>query len=184
MRKLIVLMAMSGVCAWPQSLDLSSLDKLAAKASEVNKVSLDKDQLQMCLRMLPSDDNKKDADPKKLLSGLASIQVRNYEFSEAGEYSDADLDAVRAQMAKMQSCTVIVDSKEKNERSQIFMCSENGKASGVAIIDTEPKEISVVFIRGSLNLSDLGKLNGFMGLPDMPDIPIPNPKPKPKADAK
>jgi hypothetical protein len=183
MRKLVVLMAISGVCAWSQSLDLSSLDKLAAKASEVNKVSLDKDQLQMCLRMIPSDD-KKDADHPdlmKLLSGLESVQVRHYEFDKAGEYSDADLDAVRAQMAKMQSCTVIVDSKEKKERSQIFMCSESGKASGMAIIDSEPKEVSVVFIHGSVKLSDLGKLNGLMGLPDLMPNPEPNPKPKPEA---
>jgi hypothetical protein len=173
MKKLVILAAVSGLCAWSQSLDLSSLDKLAAKAKEVNRVSCDKNQLQMALKMIPSED-KKDPDAKKFLSGLGSVQVRNFEFEKPGAYSDADLDAVRAQMSKMQGCTVIVDSKEKNEHSQIFLCSEDGKASGLAVIDAEPKEISVVFIRGSVNFSDLGKLNGLMGMPDL----LLNAKPK------
>src|SRR3954454_15669529 len=112
MKKLAMLVAVSGMCASAQMLDLSSLDKLAAKAKEVHRVSLDKNQLQMFMKM-NSDEDKKDQDLKKVLNGMASVQVRNFEFEKAGEYSDSDLDAVRAQIAKMQNCTSIVDSKEK-----------------------------------------------------------------------
>lgn len=163
MKRLVLLMAISGACAWPQSLDLSSLDKLAAKAKEVHKVSLDKNQLQMFMKMNP-DEDKKDPDAKKVLNGLVSVQVRNFEFEKSGEYSDSDLDLVRAQIAKMQNCTSIVDSKEKDEHSQIFFCSDDGKGTGLAIVAAEPREVSVVYVRGSASLADLGKLNGVFGV--------------------
>jgi hypothetical protein len=160
-----LLIAVSGTCAWSQSLDLSSLDKLAARAKEAHKVSLDKEQLEKLKRMNLADGGN-DQDIKKLMTGLGSIQVRNFEFEKAGEYADTDLDAVRAQIAKMPNCTSIVDSKEKEEHSQIFLCGdEGGKGGGLAIISAEPKELSVVYIRGSVNFSDLGKLNGLMGIP-------------------
>ncbi|HEX4772643.1 MAG TPA: DUF4252 domain-containing protein [Bryobacteraceae bacterium] len=166
MKRLVMFVALSGICAWSQSLDLSSLDKLAAKAKQVHKVSLDKNQLQMVMKM-NSEEDKKDPDVKKVLNGLATVQVRNFEFDKSGEYSDSDLDAVRAQIAKMQNCTSIVDSKEKDEHSQIFLCSDEGKGTALAVVAAEPKEVSVVYIRGNMNLSDLGKLNGLMGIPDL-----------------
>ena len=165
----------SAVCALAQSLDLSSVDKLAAKAKEVNRVTLTHDQLQMFMRM--GGDNDK-SDKKKLMSSLDSVQVRNFTFEQAGQYSDADLDAVRSQVERMRGCTAIVDSKEKNEHSQVFLCSENGKASGIAVISGEPKEVTVVFVKGTLNLSDLGKLDGVMGMPKMELAPEPPAPPK------
>lgn len=161
MKILAVAIAMSGMCVWAQSLDLTSLEKLAAKAKEVNRISLDRNQLQSAGKMLSDDD------AKKVLSGLGSIQVRNLEFDKEGEFSDSDLDAVRAQIAKMQSCSAIVDSKEKNEHSQIFLCGDEGKGAGLAIVSAEPKELSVVYIRGNVSLSDLSKLDGVMGIPDL-----------------
>ena len=188
MRRLMVLVAASGfsVLGQSQSLDLSSLDKLAAKAKEVNKVSLTKDQLQSAMKLIPQNDDDDSETPKKLMHGLESVQVRNYEFAKAGEYTDADLDSVRAQMTKMRGCSAIVDSKEEKEHSQIFMCSEGGKNTGLAVIDSEPKEISVVFVKGDMNFSDLGKLNGLMGVPRMglnaePKPPVP-PTPAKKGD--
>ena len=159
---------------WAQSVvDLTSLDKLASKAKEVNKVSLDHDQLQMALKMMP--DNKKDKAEKMqdVMQGLESVQVRNLEFERAGEYVDKDLDVVREQIAKLHGCTAIVDSKEKNEHSQVFMCSDNGKPSGIAVISAEAKEISVVLVRGNLDFSQMGKLGGLMGMPHMDMGPKP-----------
>ena len=113
---------------------------------------------------------------KDLVSGLESVQVRNYEFDSPGEYTDADLNAVRKQVASLQGCTKIVESKEKNEHSEIYMCN-GGKVRGMAIISAEPKEISVVYIRGPFNMSDLGKLNGAFGTPKV-DSDDPDEKPK------
>ncbi len=158
--------AVSALCAWAQSsnsLDLSSLDKLDKKAKEVNRVSLNQEQLKAALQMAgPVGDGM-----KPMLQGLEGVEVRNYEFENSGEYSDADLDGIRSQLSKMKGCSKIVDSKEKNERSEIYMCSENGKQSGIAVIDAEQKELSVVFVKGPVNMKDLSKLHGAMGLPNL-----------------
>ena len=161
MKMIALALTLTGLCAWSQSLDLTSLDKLAAKAKEVNKVSLDRSQLQMALKMA----SKGDGDTKQLMSGLEGVQVREYTFEQKGQYLESDVDAVRAQVEKMRGCMAIVDSKEKSEHSQVFICSADGKPSGLAVISTEPKEVTVVFVRGTVNFGDLGKLGGGMGLP-------------------
>jgi hypothetical protein len=160
-------------------LDLSSLDKFAAKAKEANTVTLTHDQLHAAAGFIPSDDKDSQDKVKKVMAGLDSVQVRNYEFEQAGEFSDADLDSVRAQIAKLHGCTSIVDSKSKKEHSQVFLCSEEGKTTGIIVLDSEPKELNVVYVKGNMNMSDLGKLNGMMGIPKIDIGPTPHPNPKP-----
>jgi hypothetical protein len=169
MKKLTFAMTLLSVCTFAQSLDLSSLDKLASKAKEVNRVSLDQSQLRAALQMIPAnkESGMKADQMKNLVSGLSSIDVRNFEFATKGQYSDTDLNAIRTQMERMKGWAKIIDSKEENERAEVFMLTEENKPMGIAVIDAEPKEVSVVFIKGSLNLGDLGKLGGIMGLPHM-----------------
>jgi len=174
MKKTAMLLAVFTVGACAQTLrtdnlDLSSLDKLKSKAKEVSVVSLNREQLQAAMKMMPRKDKEKgDGDMVKgLMSGLDSVQVRDFEFEKPGMYSDSDLDSIRDQVSKMHGCSAIVDSKEKDEHSTVYICTVNGKSTGLAVIDSEPKEISVVFVKGAMDMSDLGKLGGLMGMPKM-----------------
>jgi Domain of unknown function (DUF4252) len=169
MKNASLLIFLSAVCAFAQSLDLSSLDKLAVKAKEVNRVSLNQSQLRAALQMMPAGEGagKNTEQMRKLVSGLASVEVRNFEFAQKGQYSDADVTAVRRQMERMHGWAKIIDSKEENERAEVFMLTEDNRPMGIAVIDAEPTEVSVVFIRGSVSLGDLGNLGGLMGLPHM-----------------
>jgi len=187
MKKIAMVMVTSALCARSQSLDLSSLDKFAAKAKEANSVTLTRDQLHAAARLVPMDDGdeKDGVSIKKAMTGLDSIQVRNYEFDEAGQFTDADLDGIRAQVSKLRGCKSIVESKAKKEHSQVFLCTQEGKTTGLVVINSEPKELNVVYIKGSMNLDDLGKLHGMMGVPKMDLGPGPGPhrgnaKPEPK----
>jgi Domain of unknown function (DUF4252) len=177
MKKLTLLMTLSAVCTLAQSLDLSSLDRLASKAKEVNRVSLNQDQLRAALQMMPADEGsaKDTGQMRRLVAGLSSVQVRNFEFDRKGQYSDADLNAIRTQMERMRGWAKIIDSKEADEHAEVFMLTEENKPMGIAVIDAEPQEVSVVFIRGSLRLADLGSLGGVMGLPRMQLGPQPHP---------
>jgi Domain of unknown function (DUF4252) len=148
-------------CCWAQQIDLSSLDKLEAKAKSVNRVNLDGKQLKSATNMVPSEDKK---DLNGVVSNLQGVQVRNYEFDGPGKYSDSDLDSVRKQVAAMPGCNKIIESKEDKEHSEIYMCNE-----AMAIISAEPTEVSVVFLRGAVNMGDLGKLHGIMGTPKVED---------------
>jgi hypothetical protein len=58
--------------------------------------------------------------------------------------------------------------KEVAEDSQIYVQAlPNDQLGGLAIISAEPKEVSIVFIVGVLNLSDVAKLGGNLGIPDI-----------------
>ena len=152
-----------------QSIDFSSLDKLAAKAKEVNTITLDQNQLRAALQMLPSSqmNAQQMQQLKKLASGLTSVAVRNFEFEKPGQFSEADLQPIRSQIAKQQGWSKIVDSKEEDEHSEIFMLTQNDKPAGLAVIAAEEDELSVVIVKGALTLNDLGSLGGLAGLPSM-----------------
>lgn len=170
MKKLVLLLGLSAAVAWSQSLDLSCLEKIAAKARETNEVNLDPNQIRAALQFIPHEEKDSpeiDQGTKKLIAGLQLVTVRNFEFEKAGEFQDSDLEPIRAQLAKLKGWGKIVDSKEKDEHSEVYMFTEDGKPTGIAVIDVEPKELSVVLVKGSSSLADIGKLHGFMGLPNI-----------------
>lgn len=174
MNKLIALMILSAACTLAQTLDFSSLDKLSSKAKEVNRVSLTGDQLRAALQMLPQDESNgaNREQLRRLAAGLTSVNVRNFVFASKDQYSDTDLNSVRSQMEKMKGWAKIIDSKEPHEHAEVFMLTEAEKPMGLAVIDAEPTEVSVVFIKGPLGLRDLGSLGGLMGLPGMALGPV------------
>ena len=93
----IACIALAPLCA--QELKLpASLDRLAAKASEVVDVTLDANLLQLASRFL-SDKNPDDAQVKKLIAGLKGIYVRSFEFEKAGEYQESDIEPLRRSFA-------------------------------------------------------------------------------------
>ncbi len=168
--KWLTLIGLSVAALCAQSLDLSSLEKIASKAKESNEVNLNAGQIRAALQFIPHDD-KGDLDiddsSKKLLAGLQTITVRNFEFEKPGAFQDIDLEPIRSQLAKLKGWGKIVDSKEKDEHSEVYMFTEDGKPTGIAVIDVEPKELSVVLVKGTSSLADIGKLHGFMGLPNI-----------------
>jgi len=68
-------------------------DAVAAKASKKVELDLDTKLLRLAARF------SGDREARDLLAGVNTIHVRNYEFSGAGSYSQADLDGLRNQVA-------------------------------------------------------------------------------------
>jgi hypothetical protein len=159
-----------------QTIDLSALDKLANRASEVNTISLDGDNLRTAAQFL-SGNNPDVKQARSIVEGLQGIWVRNFAFKDKEEYSTKDLVPVRDQL-KTGGWSKVVESREKDETSEIYLRSENQKTIGLAIISQEPKELTVVVISGSIDLERLGKLSGSLGIPPLePHHPQPTLKP-------
>jgi hypothetical protein len=169
----IIFAAVTGA-AWGQNpqpagaLDLSSLDKLEAKAKEVNNVTLDRDLLKLAGGFLSGKDKDQQA-VKTLVDGLKGVYVRNFEFSSKDQYSMADVEPIRKQIRAL-GWSRIVESREKGDDGTIREIDEvyinTGAGGGLAIISAEPKELSVVYIDGVLKMEDLQKLHG-LGVPDI-----------------
>jgi hypothetical protein len=144
-----------------------NLDKLAAKASEVVDVSLDGALLQLASRFL-SDKDADEAHVKKLVGGLKGIYVKSFEFEDRDQYKLSDVDELRAQLkAPGWSRIVTTRSKRDGENSEIYIKTESGQISGLTIIVTEPKELTIVNIVGYLQPEDIRDLGGRFGIPKL-----------------
>ena len=147
----------------------ASLDRLAAKATEVVDVTMDANLLQLASRFL-SDKNADDAKVKKLIAGLKGIYVRSFEFEKPGEYQDSDVEPVRAQLhTPAWSRIVGVRSVKSGENAEVYLKTENGKIGGLAILATEPKELTIVSIEGTIDPDQLSELGGHFGIPKVDD---------------
>ena len=142
-----------------------NLERLAAKASEVVDVTMDANLLQLASRFL-SDKDADDAKVKKLIGGLKGIYVRSFEFEKPGEYQQSDIEPVRTQLhTPAWSRIVGVRSQKSAENSEVYLKTENGKIGGLVILMTEPKQLTIVSIEGTIDPDQLNELGGHFGIP-------------------
>jgi hypothetical protein len=166
MKLLMPLIALAVCAAQAQMLKIPpSFDKLSDKAEEVADVTLGPDMLGMASKFL-SDKDPDEKAAKQLVGGLKGIFVRSYKFANEGEYSDADVELLRAQLrAPGWSCVVNVRNKKERENVQVCFYADNGKSAGMAVVATKPKELTIVTIAGPIDPEHLGALEGQFGIP-------------------
>jgi Domain of unknown function (DUF4252) len=143
----------------------ASLDRLAAKATEVVDVTMDANLLQLASRFL-SDKDADDAHIKKIIGGLKGIYVRSFEFEKPGNYQESDIEPVRTQLhTPAWSRIVGVRSVKSGDNSEVYLKTENGKIGGLVILVTEPKQLTIVSIEGTIDPDQLNELGGHFGIP-------------------
>lgn len=150
-------------------LKIDNLEKLADKAAETVDVTLDGPMLALASKFLSKERSPDEAKVKELIKGLKGIYVKSFEFDKEGQYSDADVEAIRAQLrAPAWSRIVGVRSKRDGETAEVYLRIEgDSKILGMAVIAAEPKELTVVNIVGPIDLDKLSELGGHLGVPDL-----------------
>jgi Domain of unknown function (DUF4252) len=162
---LVCALSLSGL-AQNARLELKNLEKLNSKASEVNEITLDSDMLQMAGKFLDMDHDADAKEVKEMIKGLKGIYIKNFEFDAPNEYSAADVDAIRTQLAAPGWSKVVESrSKHQSETNEIYIMKVGDKVAGVAILVAEPKELTVVNIVGLIDIEKLGELEGHFGIP-------------------
>lgn len=148
-----------------------NLDHLAAQAKQTVDISLGGTMLQFAAKFMDSKDPE-EAEVKKLLNGITGIYVKSYEFKNDGVWSAADLERVRNQLRAPQWARIVgVTSKEDGENAEVYVRSENQKMTGIAILVSQAKELTVVNIVGSVDLNSLADLGGHFGIPKVETPP-------------
>jgi hypothetical protein len=141
-----------------QKLELK-FDALAAKASDKAELDLDGG----LLKLISAGDG---------LSGIKAIHIRNYEFAQTGAYSDKDLEPLRKQVTEASGWSRVVNIKEKDENTEIFVSIQGGKISACLVLSAEARELTVVHLVGTLTLAqakelaDSDVLHGLTGMAD------------------
>ena len=165
-------------------LKLDHLEKLSAKAVEVSNVTLDGGMLQLAAKFVDMDkDDPESGQVKDLIKNLKGIYVKSFEFEQPNQYSAADVEEIRTQLAAP-GWSKIVENRDKraNENNEIyFMKDAHNNIAGIAILVAEPKELTVVNIVGPVDLDKLSALDGKFGIPENKEKKYPKKRTSPEA---
>lgn len=154
---------------------------LRARAAETVDVNVGGFLLGLA-RMFTREERKTDPD-LAILDEIKSVKVRSYKFDNDGEYSKADVDAVRSQLRSPEwNAMVQVHKRGSQEDVDVFICVEdNQKTCGIAVIATQPREFTVVSIAGNIDIDRLAQLEGEFGIPHLGNDKLGN-EPDEKSD--
>jgi hypothetical protein len=143
----ILLMATFGVAVFGQTIDFN-LDAVAAKAKEKAEINLDGPMLEQALKMAPEK-------VKGSVANVSRFTLRHYEFEKPGEFSNADVEAIRKQVSAANGWSRLLSTKEEHESVDIYVLTQGGKAGGLLLIAAEEKELTVIHVVGSIELASL-----------------------------
>lgn len=145
-------------------IQMGQLDALAAKASETVDVNIDESLMQMTAKFLSSKDPD-EAKVKDIVNGLKGIYVKSFEFETEGQYSVADLESIRSQLRNAAWDRIVNINSKKEGSVEVFLMHTAGQISGLAVLATDPKEVTIVNIVGPVDLEKLSDLEGNFGVP-------------------
>lgn len=166
---LFLVLAFASLTAQAQDvrLQLDNLNKLESKASGSVDVTLDGQLLRLAVAFLNSKDPKQ-AEIRDVVSGLKGIYVKSFNFDKEDMYAMSDVDALRAQLHSPGWTRMVgVKSNKEGENVEFYMMVSGNQINGIAVIATDPKELTVVNIVGSIDLEKLVKLGGKLGIPNL-----------------
>jgi hypothetical protein len=172
---LALLLVRAAVAAPEAPLKLPSFAGLASQASHSVNVTLDSNLLGLAAGFLdPSD--PRDAAARELIGGLKGIYVRSYQFDGDFAYPGAEVDSLRQQLGSGGWQQIVSVRGRKDEGNvDVYISLERGKANGLAIIASAPREFTIVNIVGSIDLQKLRRLQGKFGIPNLPLEGAPGP---------
>ena len=148
----------------PGHLNLPSFSHLQSKATEVVDVTLGTWPLALASKLMEADDPES-VEMKKVISGIKSIAVRSYEFDSDFVYSKGDVDAVRAQLSAPGWTQLAQVRKHKQAQEvDVYIQLDHDRATGFAIIASEPRKFTILNIVGAIDLDQIAKLQHHMDL--------------------
>jgi uncharacterized protein DUF4252 len=176
----LLLVAVSAAAANAQQdsrLQLSSLDHLAAKASQSVDVSLDERLMRLASKVF-SDQDVEEREIKKLVAGIKGIYVKSFEFEADGQYTPADMETIRTQLRGPGWTRLVNVTSKKEGNLEVYLLMNGELVGGLAVLSADVRELTVVNIVGPVDLEKLAKLEGQFGVPELGI----ESKPKPKND--
>jgi hypothetical protein len=164
--KLWILTLVLSAAAGAQDINLLQFDALKSRASDTVEVNLSEPMLRMAAGFM-SDNDPKQADMKKLVGGLKGVYVRSFKFNKEGQYSTAEIEALRAQLkgAGWQSMVDVHSSKAGGDNAGVYTRTDGKQMTGLVVLAFEPKALTVVNISGAIDPAQIQALSGTLSIP-------------------
>ena len=162
----LLLVMVTAVNAQEPRIQISQLDHLAAKASDTIDVNVDERLIKLAAKFF--DD--KDADQaaiKKLIIGLKGIYVKSFEFDADNVYSTADLDMIRNQLREPTWSRLLNVTSRKEGNVEVYVAMTGTDITGLTVLSSEPRELTIINIVGPVDLEKLAQLEGNLGIPEL-----------------
>jgi Domain of unknown function (DUF4252) len=161
----------------PGRLQLPDFSGLSKRASQSVDISLDPSLLRLASGVVNDSGNSNGPAVNDLIKGIRGIYVRSYTFDRPGEYSKADVTAVRAQLLAP-GWQPIVSTHDLKHGSDvdIYLRRSGDRTEGLAIVAAQPRQLTIVNIVGSIDLARLAQLQGQFGVPKVGLTPADPPK--------
>lgn len=147
-------------------IQMSSLDHLAAKASQTVDVSIDERLIRVTEKLF-SAAKPDEKEIKKVLVGLKGIYVKRFEFETDGQFSAADVESIRTQLRGPGWSRLVGVNSKKEGNFEVHLLMHGEQIGGLAVLHTDVKELTVVNIVGPVDLEKLVKLDGQFGIPEL-----------------
>jgi hypothetical protein len=159
----VVLGALPLACpAATPELKIPDFSHLRDKAVDSVDITVDGILLNIAKKFAKESDDEE----LQILSDIKSVRVRSFTFDSDDAYSRADIDTVRRQLtAPGWSQLVSAHKRRDQEDVDVYMCVENDRILGLAVVASEPREFTIVNIIGSIDIDKLAKLEGQFGIP-------------------
>ena len=153
---------------WAQQFKFN-LEHLASKASDSVDVSLNSSLLAVRGQVLRRQGSRRGQGQEADRGHHRASTSRASSSSKDGGYLPADLEKVRSQLKAPEWSRIVgVKSSGESENIEVWVRNENGKVSGVAILASEPRQLTVANLVGNVDLDSLADLGGHFGLPNLP----------------
>lgn len=163
---LVTISAVAANAQEPSRLQLSSLDHLAAKASQTVDVNIDERLMRLASKVF-SDNDAEEREIKKVIAGVKGIYVKVFEFENEGQYTSADLETIRTQLRAPGWTRLVNVTSKKEGNLEVYLLMNGDMVNGLAVLASDVKELAVVNIVGPVDLDKLAKLEGQLGIPEL-----------------
>lgn len=147
-------------------LALPNLDALARQASDSVDITLDTGLLRLAASFL--EDGKDDQALKELIGGLEGIYVKSFEFDRDGLVPERDVESIRAQLGRGNWKRLVgIKSAREASNAEVYAWVDQGVSRGLAVLLSEPRQLTIVNVVGRIDLEKLRKLEGQLGVPKL-----------------
>ena len=163
---LLIIASISVAQAQDSRIQLASLDHLAAKASQTVDVNIDERLVRLAAKVF-SDKDDDERQIKKIINGLKGIYVKSFAFEADGQYTLGDLEVIRTQLRGPGWSRMVNVTSKKEGNFEVYLMFKGEMVSGLALLHSDLKELTVVNIVGPVDLEKLSDLEGHLGIPDL-----------------